>query len=205
MGKETELRKNPKPWMTQGSIDFIEKNLLSTDTVIEFGGGWSSIWWAKRAKYTLTVEASPEWASLLIKEMMPHPNAMAKWSLRFVPSDWNPTPDQLKPYWKANSKHLTVDSINNLSENYLKIEFDPTVIVIDGSIRPKNIEAVDKYLKTNNTVRMIVVDNMESLRKYTVDNFNGFNQHDFHETDIKLIPNHQNGKWCTSVWIKNKD
>ncbi len=79
MGKETELRKNPKPWMTQGSIDFIEKNLLSTDTVIEFGGGWSSIWWAKRVKYTLTVEASPEWASLLIKEMMPHPNAMAKW------------------------------------------------------------------------------------------------------------------------------
>lgn len=36
---ENELRVNPRPWMTDDSIDFIESKLRPTDTVIEFGGG----------------------------------------------------------------------------------------------------------------------------------------------------------------------
>lgn len=201
---DIKLRKNPRPWMTNGSIDFIEQNLLPTDNVIEFGGGWSSIWWAKRANYTLTVEASPEWAATIIKEMMTHPDAMAKWSMKFVPSDWNPTPNEPKQYWKANGSHLTEDNIANLTMKYLSIDFDADVIVIDGSIRPTNIDVVNQYLKHNNRVRMIVVDNMESLRRYTLSKFEGYEQYDFFETDLSLIPTHQNGKWCTSVWIKIK-
>lgn len=38
------LRKNPRPWMTDGAVEFIEKHLLSKDEVIEYGGGWSSLW-----------------------------------------------------------------------------------------------------------------------------------------------------------------
>lgn len=197
-----ELRKNPKPWMTNKSIEFIEQNLLPTDNVIEFGGGWSSIWWAKRANYTLTVEASPEWAATIIKEMMPHPDAMAKWSMKFVPSDWNPTPNEPKQYWKTNGSHLTEDNIANLTMKYLSIDFDADVIVIDGSIRPINIDVVNQYLKHSNIIRMIIVDNMEFLRKYTIGKFEGYEQYDFHETNLSLIPTHQNGEWCTSVWIK---
>lgn len=200
---EEELRKNPKPWFTTDSIAFIEEHLDPQYTVIEFGGGWSSIWWAKRAKYTLTVEASPGWAERLIKEMIPHPDAMAKWSLKFVPSDWNPNPSNLKQYWKTNKAYLDETNISNLTSRYLDIDFTPDVFVIDGSVRCLNIDAVDEFLDSKHEKpKMIVIDNTEVYADYAVGKFNGFKQYDFHEKDTSLIPEWQNGAWCTSVWIK---
>ena len=197
-----EIKKEPKPWFTSGSIEFLSDNVKDIDTVIEFGGGLSSIWWASRCEFTLTVEANFEWASKLLIEFSKYPEALAKWQLNFIPSDWNPTIDQPKNYWAKNRAFLNEKLINDMSERYLKINFDPTIIVIDGSIRPSNIRKVNDYLKSNKTVRMVIVDNMESLRRHTVDMFNGFEQYDFNETDITLIPEHQNGAWCTSVWVR---
>ena len=193
-----------KPWFTSGAIDFISNELKKSDTVIEFGGGMSSIWWADRCKFTLTVEANHAWAVKILNEFSKYPEALSRWSLKFVPSDWNPTSDQPKKYWKDNQNHLTPDSIESLNLRYLSIDFDPTVIVIDGSIRPMNIEPVDQYLKNNGSVRLIIVDNMETLSEHTLDKFKGFKRTDFHETVKELIPAHQNGRWCTSVWVKKK-
>lgn len=199
---EKQLRLNPRPWLTSGSIDFIEKKINCEDTVLEFGGGWSSIWWAKKCKFTLTVEANHEWAAKIILEFANHPAALAKWSLKFVPSDWNPTASFPKRYWKNNFHHLTEETISSMTERYLSIDFNPSIIVIDGSIRHLNIEKVDEYLKSNSTVRMLVIDNTEVLLPYTLEKFENFERHDFHESDLSLIPSHQNGKWCTSVWLK---
>ncbi len=200
---EEHLRKNPIPWLTRNSIEFIEKNIKSTDNVLEFGGGWSSIWWAKRVNYTLTVEANPKWASKLISEMSEHPDALLKWSLKFVPSDWNPDHTRLKKYWKSNKKYLNHTAIKQLNNRYLEIDFDPDIIVIDGSIRPLNIKKVNEYLiSTKSKVRMIIIDNTEVLKKHTENKFNTFKQYDFNETNISLIPKWQNGKWCTTVWLK---
>lgn len=197
-----ELRKNPMPWFTPSSINFIESILSPDDTIIEFGGGWSSIWFAKKVKYTLTIEASPAWAATIINEMQAHPGAMAKWSLKFVPSEWNPTEKHPKQYWTINHDYLSDDTIRTLNDMYLKIDFDPSVIVIDGSIRPMNIIAVNNFTVKSKNLRMIIVDNMESLRNNTVGMFKNFKQYDFHEYDLSIIPKHQNGEWCTSVWIK---
>jgi hypothetical protein len=199
---ENELRVNPRPWMTDDSIDFIESKLRPTDTVIEFGGGWSSLFWAKRSAFTLTVEANWEWASKIIMEMSSHPDLMTKWQLKFVPSDWNPDESRLKPYWENNKQFLSPAICSEMTNRYLSIDFDPDIFVIDGSIRPENIKRVDQYLQHSSRVRMIVVDNMESLAPYTINKFSGFKQSDFHEYDIKKIPVHQRGKWCTSVWIR---
>jgi len=199
---DAQLRQNPRPWMTDGSIDFIEANLRTTDEVIEYGGGWSSLWWAKRAAFTLTVEADYKWASQLLNEVAAHPELMTRWALRFVPSDWNPDATRPKQYWTANAAHLTPAAAELMTNRYLWIDFEPDVFVIDGSIRPKNIEIVDEYLKSHHRPRMIVVDNMETLSKFTVGRFDGFRQFDFPEFDIEKIPKHQNGKWMTSVWIQ---
>lgn len=188
--------------MTDGAIDFIESNIRSSDSVIEFGGGWSSLFWAKRAAYTLTVEANWEWASKIIKEMSAHPDLMTRWTLKFVPSDWNPDENRLKPYWEANKVHLSHDICSLMTDRYLAIDFEPDIFVIDGSIRPENIKRVDLFLKNSNQARMVVVDNMESLAPFTKDKFMDFQQHDFHEFDVNKIPVHQRGKWCTSVWLR---
>jgi hypothetical protein len=200
--QKTIVDNEPKPWFTKKSIEFISNNMDNTYTVIEFGGGLSSIWWAKKSKFTLTVEANYEWAAKLLLEFSKYPEAFAKWQLKFVASDWNPTIDYPKNYWKKNYNILTEKLISDMSERYLSIDFDPNIIVIDGSIRPANIQKVNNYLESNTSVKMIVIDNMESLGKYTINMFNEFNQYNFVEDDLTLIPEHQNGKWCTSVWLR---
>lgn len=201
---EDDLRKNPRPWMTDGAIQFIEEHIQPTDSVIEFGGGWSSLFWAKRSAFTLTVEANWEWSAKIIQEMAQHPDLLTRWALKFVPSDWNPHSKRLKPYWQRNQSYLTPECCQAMEDRYVTIDFEPDIFVIDGSIRPKNIERVDNFLKSSHRTRMVVVDNMESLATVTDGKFTGFEQFDFHELDIAKIPTHQRGKWCTSVWLKTK-
>lgn len=191
-----------KPWFTSGAIEFLSNEIKSDDTVIEFGGGMSSLWWANRCRFTLTVEASHSWAIKILTEFSNYPQLLSKWSLKFVPSDWNPTSDQPKSYWEKNKIHLSEEKIDELNSKYLSIDFDPSIIVIDGSIRPSNIESVDRYLSVNDSVRVVIVDNMETLSLYTENRFHGFEKYEFHETNKELIPDHQNGEWCTAVWIK---
>lgn len=201
---EAELRANPRPWMTDGSIDFIERHLRPTDKVVEFGGGWSTLWWARRASWTLTVEADFAWASKLLQEMAAHPDLMTRWALRFVACEWSNVFSKPKTYWtKHGSGILNDDVARRMEDAYFQFDFEPDVIVIDGSARGRNVMVADDYISRTPRVRMVVVDNMEWLHRYTDGRFVGFTQYDFHEYDIEKIPPHQNGKWNTAVWIRN--
>jgi hypothetical protein len=59
------LGKNPVneklPWITFKAIDFIEKNLKSTDKVFEYGGGGSTLYFLNRVSELVTVEHDKEW------------------------------------------------------------------------------------------------------------------------------------------------
>jgi len=199
---EDELRANPRPWMTDGSVEFIENNLRLSDTVLDFGGGWSTIWWARKVSWITTVEADYVWAAKLLHEMAAHPELIAKWQLKFVACEWSNTYLAPKKYWNKNQNIMNDLIADQLESHYMKIYDDPTVIVIDGSSRARNVEEVSRYLAQSNRVRMLVVDNMEWLSRFTAGKFKGFKQYDFHEFDIEKIPVHQNGKWCTSVWVR---
>lgn len=200
---EAELRANPRPWMTDGSIEFIEKNLRPTDRVIEFGGGWSTLWWTRRAAWTLTVEADYSWAAKLLHEMAAHPDLMTRWALRFVACEWSNVYTQPKRYWSKHGSLLTKEIAERMEDAYMHFDFEPNVVVIDGSARGRNTIVADEYIKRTPSVRMIVVDNMEWLHRYTAGRFDDFTQYDFHEYDIEKIPAHQNGKWNTAVWLRN--
>ncbi len=53
-----------EPWFTHGALDEIENWKLDDKIVWEWGGGYSTRWWASRAKHVYTVEHSgdnPEW------------------------------------------------------------------------------------------------------------------------------------------------
>jgi hypothetical protein len=199
---EEQLRANPRPWMTDGAVDFIERNLRPTDRVIEFGGGWSSIWWASRAAWTLTVEADHIWAAKILGEIARHPQLMTKWSMRFVGCEWSNLHTNPKGYWTKNKGVLNPEIADRLETAYMEINFAPDVVAIDGSARARNVVEVDRYLNQNQSIRMIVVDNMEWLARHTEGRFRSFQQYDFPEYDVAKIPPHQNGKWTTSVWLR---
>lgn len=138
----------------------------------------------------------------ILSEMAEHPFLMTRWALRFVPSDWNPDLLHPKQYWATHKEPLTPEIAKRMADRYLMIDFEPDIFVIDGSIRRDNIRVVSEYLESHLRPRMVVVDNMESLGRFTEGRFMGFTQYDFHEEDATKIPKHQNGKWCTSVWLR---
>jgi hypothetical protein len=49
------------PDWSDNTIDFIGKVLLKTDTVFEWGTGYSTIWLAQRVKKVITMEHNPVW------------------------------------------------------------------------------------------------------------------------------------------------
>lgn len=53
------------PWYTSGMLDVIHswKEELSNKDVFEWGGGWSSIFWAFYCKTVVTVETDEQWAN----------------------------------------------------------------------------------------------------------------------------------------------
>lgn len=54
-------RGDPIPWYTYPAIDFLSGRTFKNKTVLEFGGGQSTLWWAARASSVVTFEANREW------------------------------------------------------------------------------------------------------------------------------------------------
>lgn len=49
------------PWFSFPSIDYLAKLSLPHMSVLEFGCGYSTIWWAQRAFRVTSIERSPHW------------------------------------------------------------------------------------------------------------------------------------------------
>jgi predicted O-methyltransferase YrrM len=56
-----ERRNADKPWLTPESIDYLENNLNTTMTGLEFGSGRSTAWFAGKLGRLISVEHHTEW------------------------------------------------------------------------------------------------------------------------------------------------
>ena len=55
-------KKNPSlPWLTKESIVFLENYLTSEHTGLELGSGRSTIWFAKKVNYLISIEHDNDW------------------------------------------------------------------------------------------------------------------------------------------------
>jgi precorrin-6B methylase 2 len=59
---------NPIPWYTYPAIEYISQFDYTDKTVFEFGCGYSSIFWAKRAKKVISIEDNLNWFEKWQKE-----------------------------------------------------------------------------------------------------------------------------------------
>ena len=64
-----EKRSTAYPWYTKPSLEYLETLDLKDSVILEYGGGWSTIWWSKVAKNILTIEANKEWFEKISPEM----------------------------------------------------------------------------------------------------------------------------------------
>lgn len=58
-----------QPWITFSAIDFIGKNIRSTDKVFEYGGGGSTLYFLSKVSRLITVEHDKGWFQMLKKKI----------------------------------------------------------------------------------------------------------------------------------------
>jgi hypothetical protein len=65
VGKDGE----PLPWYSYPCIDFLKHRPYDGRVVLEFGGGQSTLWWARRASRVVTLEGDRAWYERIARTM----------------------------------------------------------------------------------------------------------------------------------------
>jgi hypothetical protein len=69
LGRPTNRWGQPLLWYTYPAVDFLGSKDFSGRRILEWGGGQSTLWWAKRAREVLTVETDSSWAQRLRRDV----------------------------------------------------------------------------------------------------------------------------------------
>jgi hypothetical protein len=138
-GKVVDRRGGPLPWLTYPAIDFLGSLDFTGKRVLEFGSGYSTLWWAQRADSVTSFEADQRWMSSMASKMPANATVLA------LPTD----PD--------DKYHRTIGVEEFLREKLGDQRFD--VIVIDGVDRVGTARASLPYLADGG---IVVVDNSDS-------------------------------------------
>jgi hypothetical protein len=62
----------PLPWYTYPCIDFLQQRDYAGRTVLEFGAGQSTLWWAARAARVVALEDDASWLRTLRQQVPPN-------------------------------------------------------------------------------------------------------------------------------------
>jgi len=71
-GMSVDRSGNELPWYSLPAVKFLSQRDYSNATILEFGGGFSTIWWSKRAKQVITFEESAEWINTFMIRSSPN-------------------------------------------------------------------------------------------------------------------------------------
>ncbi len=81
LGKSVDVHGNPIPWYTYPIIEFLKSKNFSNCTVLEFGSGQSTLWWADRAKKVTSLEDDQIWLEKFDRQ------ALANVDLHYIPTN----------------------------------------------------------------------------------------------------------------------
>ncbi len=136
---------DPLPWCTYPCIDFLKYRSYEDKTVLEFGAGQSTLWWAQRAKRVVAFEGDDLWLQKLKDRV----------------------PSNVELHLVSNNDPLScVEAINRILSFQSASRFD--VAVIDGLWRDQMIDIAVRILKNTG---IIICDDAESFGFY--DGFKG--------------------------------
>ena len=131
------------PWLTFPCIDFLDNRNLSNKSLLEFGGGQSTIYFSNKVKKIITFEEDQLWAKYI------ESYNLANLKLYHVP-------------YSAAGTLVDKDIINstghkqvNFIEETLERDFNDqkfNIIIVDGLIREAVIKICQKYLHKNGAI-----------------------------------------------------
>jgi len=143
----------PIPWYSYPCLDFLRQRSYEGKRILEFGGGQSTLWWARRAKQVVIFEEDKDWYNK-IKGTMP-----ANADIYLVSID---------------SPEKCTSEVNNIldAKNYGKFD----VIIIDGLYR---FQMIDIAIKVMADSGVIICDDAEGYGFYEGFKNSGLNRVDF--------------------------
>jgi hypothetical protein len=130
----------PIPWYTYPAIDFLAQRNFNGKTILEFGGGQSTLWWSARADSVLTIEEDASWYDQLRGRVRKNV------SLHHVPVD---------------HATRTVEPIRLLLNRNAVQRFD--IIIIDGHLREEVTDLAFSHLAEGGA---LIFDNAEGYGFY---------------------------------------
>ena len=71
---------NPIPWYTYPAIEYLSQFDYRSKKVFEYGTGYSSMYWSKRAQKVISIEDNPEWFAKFSSEFKAD-----NWQMRYFP------------------------------------------------------------------------------------------------------------------------
>jgi hypothetical protein len=132
----------PLPWYTYPAIDFLAQRSFASRTVLEFGGGQSTLWWSKRAGSVLTIEEDAAWYARLRSQIR------SNVTLFHIPAD-----DRIR----------AVDRIRKIIDGNTVNKFD--VIVVDGHFREQLTTVAFECLAPDGA---IILDDSDGYRFFDI-------------------------------------
>ena len=209
-----ELRKREKylcepflPWYTSASIAWLEEHIDTGMTVLEYGGGSSSLWWCERVGEVYTFEASTSWVSRIAEQFANRPELLRKWRLIMSPCDWPNSVEKPKRYWRIHRNCLEEADVQNMEQGYLMtVEKDLDVIVVDGAIRKQTLLKTREIIDRSD-VKFVVVDNTNNdLNSRLADEIlpPSFERIDFNATEKDDVSWSHDSRWITSIWVSQQ-
>jgi hypothetical protein len=129
------------PWISFAAIDFLEKYLKPNHIVAEFGGGGSTIFFARKTRRVLSIESNKYWAEKLEGRL---------WNLELINVVL-----KVCPYDPNNKEEfINSDFLKSIQGNYYNLILvdclDPT-----ATLRPECFKFSENYIKKGGC---IVVD-----------------------------------------------
>lgn len=128
---------NPLPWYTYPAIEYLSQFDYSHKTIFEFGCGYSSLFWAKRAKQVTSVEDNEQWFQKWNSD-----DGFKDVNLLFYPEG----ADYYQAILKENAKY--------------------DVIVIDGKCRARCAECAVKALQKGGIIILDDSDRVNTSQEY---------------------------------------
>lgn len=137
-------RRHPDcPWLTPAAILLLENWLKGTDRGFEWGSGRSTLWFAQRVSYMVSIEDNAEWHDH-VRKSLNQKGLMEKVEHRFIACDWVERSEPVA--------HPYADAIEEFADD----SFD--FVLVDGNIRLPCMRKAQAKLKPGG---LLVLDNAD--------------------------------------------
>lgn len=129
-----------EPWYTHGALDKIKSWDLSDKEVVEWGSGFSTVWWAKKTKKVYSVDHNEDWF-MKVDMMLVRNGIESKSRLYCV---------HTKEGDQSGKRDTYVQFLTRFHE-----EVKPNICIVDGIHRYECAEYAIKVLKPE----ILIIDN----------------------------------------------